>query len=158
VVLGWDISLLLQSSRLHDVGKITISDSILKKPGPLSSEEFEIMKRHTTLGAGIIDKISQNLPPGEADYLAEARVMALTHHERWDGRGYPAGLAGTDIPLQGRLMAITDVYDALTSRRPYKRAMGHDEAAAIIAGEGGSHFDPSLIEVFRLISPKFLEE
>jgi putative two-component system response regulator len=153
----WDISLLLQSSRLHDVGKITINDSILKKPGPLTKEEFEIMKTHTTLGAKIIDKIAKNLPGEDSDYLEGARIMALTHHERWDGQGYPVGLAGTDIPLKGRLMAITDVYDALTSKRPYKKAMSHEEAADIIIKGSGTHFDPDLVGVFKRLNHKFLE-
>ncbi|MDR3135377.1 MAG: response regulator [Deltaproteobacteria bacterium] len=153
----WDINLLLQSSRLHDVGKITISDAILKKPGPLSPEEFEIMKTHAAQGANIIDRIAQNLPMGETGYMDDARIMALTHHERWDGKGYPIGLSGNDIPLKGRLMAITDVYDALTSSRPYKKPMRHKEAAAIIVAEGGTHFDPSLVGIFESLSDKFVE-
>jgi putative two-component system response regulator len=157
-VQDWDVSLVLQSSRLHDVGKITISDAILKKPGPLTPEEFEVMKLHTTRGAEIIDRIAQNLPPGETGYLDGARIMALTHHERWDGGGYPNGLSRTNIPLMGRLMAITDVYDAITSKRPYKKAMTHEEASAIIINGGGSHFDPALVGVFNDINQKFLED
>jgi putative two-component system response regulator len=157
-VHSWDLSLLTQSSRLHDVGKITISDAILKKPGPLTPEEFEVMKTHTTMGGEIIGRIAQSLPPGEATYLDDARIMALTHHERWDGKGYPIGLAGIDIPLKGRLMAITDVYDALTSNRPYKKAMSHKVASDIIVSEGGTHFDPALVDVFKSLSHKFEEE
>ncbi|MDR1296447.1 MAG: response regulator [Deltaproteobacteria bacterium] len=157
-VAGWDVSQLLQSSRLHDVGKITISDAILKKPGPLTPEEFEIMKTHAARGAEIIDRIAGNLPPDDARYLVQARIMALTHHEKWDGSGYPRGLAGLDIPLQGRLMAITDVYDALISKRPYKKPMSHEEAVAVIAAGSGTHFDPALAEVFLAVSPKFNRE
>jgi putative two-component system response regulator len=157
-VQSWELTLFLQCSQLHDVGKITISDAILKKPGPLTPEEFEIMKTHTTAGADIIGKIAQSAPPGEANYLEDARIMALTHHERWDGKGYPLGLAGVDIPLKGRLMAVTDVYDALTSNRPYKLPMSHEEACQIIISGGGSHFDPDLVEIFKNVNQKFLDE
>ncbi|MDR2386619.1 MAG: response regulator [Deltaproteobacteria bacterium] len=154
---SWNLTLLLQSSRLHDVGKITIPDAILKKPGPLTPEEFEIMKSHANSGAEIIDKIAQNLPPSEASYLVDARVMALTHHERWDGQGYPLALSGEQIPLKGRVMAITDVYDALTSFRPYKKALSHEKASEIIISESGTHFDPALVEVFKDINHKFAQ-
>ncbi|MDR2368192.1 MAG: response regulator [Deltaproteobacteria bacterium] len=154
---SWDATLIIQSSRLHDVGKIAIDDAILKKPGPLTPGEFEIMKTHTAAGAEIIGKIGQSLPPGQAGYLEDARIMALTHHERWDGKGYPLGLSGTDIPLKGRLMAITDVYDALTSKRPYKKPMSHEEAAGIIIREGGTHFDPALVEVFKQLADSFAD-
>ena len=107
--LGWDHKLILQSSRLHDVGKIGITDIILQKPGKLTVSEFEAIKRHTTLGAQIIDKISLSLPKEDHLFLNHARVLALTHHERWDGTGYPMGLAGERIPLEWRLMAISDV-------------------------------------------------
>ncbi|MDR2300673.1 MAG: response regulator [Deltaproteobacteria bacterium] len=152
---SWNVTLLLQSSRLHDVGKITIPDAILKKPGPLNAEEFEIMKTHANAGAEIIDKIAQNLPASEAGYLVDARVMALTHHERWDGQGYPLALKGEGIPLKGRVMAITDVYDALTSFRPYKKPMSHEKASEIIISESGTHFDPVLVEIFKAVNHKF---
>ena len=152
---GWDVKLILQSSRLHDVGKIGISDNILQKPGRLTAEEFEIIKRHTTLGAQIIDKISASLPKEDHLFLNHARVLALTHHERWDGDGYPVGLSGENIPLEGRLMAISDVYDALISVRPYKEAFSHEQAVGIIINSRGRHFDPALVDIFSRVEHRF---
>ncbi|MDL2229906.1 response regulator [Treponema sp. OttesenSCG-928-L16] len=149
----WDIKLLLQSSQLHDVGKISISDVILNKPAPLTAEEFEDMKKHPVIGGEIIEKIERRAT--KSDFLSYAKTFALTHHEKWDGSGYPAGLAGTDIPLLGRLMAITDVYDALTSVRPYKKALSPDEAAQIILAGKGTHFDPVLVDLFMEEHKKF---
>jgi putative two-component system response regulator len=143
----WDIPLLLQSSQLHDVGKISISDRILNKPGKLTPEEFDEMKRHTTFGVKIIEKIEAIT--SENDFLRHAKIFAGAHHEKWDGTGYPCGIAGEDIPLQGRLMAIADVYDALVSERPYKKAFSHDEAVNIILEGKGTHFDPVLVDVFE---------
>jgi putative two-component system response regulator len=154
-ISAWPAELLLQSSQLHDVGKISISDGILKKPGPLTPGEFEEMKRHCAFGAGIIEKIGANI--SESDFLVQSKIFALTHHEKWNGSGYPGGLRGNDIPLQGRLMAIADVYDALISDRPYKKAFSHPEAARIIIQGAATHFDPALIEVFRAIEPRFRE-
>jgi putative two-component system response regulator len=150
---GWDIDLLLQSSQLHDVGKISIRDSILMKPGKLTPEEFEEMKRHTVFGEKIIEKIGTNT--SESDFLKHSKIFAGTHHEKWDGTGYPDGLRGEGIPLQGRLMAIADVYDALTSDRPYKKAFSHDEASQIIIDGSGTHFDPVLIDVFKEVKDQF---
>jgi putative two-component system response regulator len=150
---NWDIDLLLRSSQLHDVGKISIRDSILMKPGRLTPEEFEEMKHHAMFGAQIIKKISAGTT--ESDFLKHSEIFARTHHEKWDGSGYPAGLAGTAIPLQGRLMAIVDVYDALTSDRPYKRAMSHEAASRIIIENSGTHFDPVLIDIFRRVESRF---
>jgi putative two-component system response regulator len=150
---NWDIDLLLRSSQLHDVGKISIRDSILMKPGPLTPDEFEEMKRHAVFGARIIKKISAGT--SESDFLKHSEIFARTHHEKWDGSGYPAGLAGVNIPLQGRLMAIVDVYDALTSDRPYKKAMPHEAAARVIIENGGTHFDPVLVDVFRQVENRF---
>jgi putative two-component system response regulator len=155
VVKSWDKSLFLYSSRLHDVGKISISDSILKKPAKLTFEEFEEMKHHTTIGASIIDRICESLPETNHHFMNQAKILALTHHEKWDGTGYPGKLEGRNIPLQGRLMAIADVYDALISKRPYKPSMTHEEAAEIIISGAGTHFDPRLIEIFKEISWKF---
>ncbi|MDR1487105.1 MAG: response regulator [Deltaproteobacteria bacterium] len=154
-ISAWDQNIVLQSSMLHDVGKIQISDAILKKPGKLTEEEFAEMKLHTVFGAAILDKISATLPQDDALFISHAKVMALTHHEKWDGSGYPYGLSGKDIPLEGRLMAITDVYDALISKRPYKEAFSHETAVEIIIGNSGAHFDPSLIEVFKRVYKKF---
>ncbi|MDR3139034.1 MAG: response regulator [Treponema sp.] len=150
---AWDMDLLLQSSQLHDVGKIVISDRILLKPGSLDVEEFNEMKKHTTFGVMVIEKIEASA--AACDFLAYAKIFAGTHHEKWDGSGYPQGLAGEAIPLQGRIMAIADVYDALTSARPYKRAFSHTQAMEIILSGKGTHFDPLLIEVFEKIAGRF---
>jgi putative two-component system response regulator len=155
VVASWDIDFLLSSAQLHDVGKIAISDAILNKPGRLTPEEFEEMKRHVELGVMAIDRISKKT--SDHAYLRHARIIAGTHHEKWDGSGYPAGLKGEDIPLEGRLMAIADVYDALISARPYKRPISPAEAEKIIIEAGGSHFDPVLVDVFSQVADSFAE-
>jgi putative two-component system response regulator len=149
----WDFELLSQSSQLHDVGKISIKDSILKKPGPLTPEEVVEMRCHVDNGVGFIEKIED----GEEDsgFLSYAKTFAAYHHEKWDGTGYPKGLAGEQIPLLGRLMAIADVYDALTSVRPYKNALTHEQAVGIIASGRGAHFDPKLVDLFMEIAPAF---
>jgi putative two-component system response regulator len=145
-VAEWDIKLLLQSSQLHDVGKIAISDQILKKPGRLDPVEFEEMKKHTVFGIQIIEKIQSATTA--SDFLKHAKIFAGTHHEKWDGSGYPNGLAGEDIPLQGRIMALADVYDALVSERPYKKAFSHAETMKIILNGRGNQFDPVLTDVY----------
>ena len=151
----WDIELILQSAQLHDVGKISIKDSILQKPGKLTPEEFEQMKGHVEAGVRIIDQIAGN--DEESDFLNYAKLLVGYHHEKWNGKGYPYGLAGEKIPLLGRLMAIADVYDALTSKRQYKEAFSHEKAVQIMAEEAGSHFDPKLIEIFLRIADKLPE-
>jgi putative two-component system response regulator len=150
---SWDIDLFLQSSKLHDVGKIAIKDSILLKPAPLTAEEFEEMKQHTVFGETVIEKIQQNTR--ESIFLAHAKIMAGAHHEKWDGTGYPRGIGGFNIPLQGRLMAFVDVYDALISDRPYKKAFPPDQAVEIIIGGCGTQFDPELKNVFLAASKRF---
>ncbi len=135
-----------RSAPLHDIGKISISDTILNKPGKLTDEEFEIMKTHTISGAAIIDQAIEKLP--ESGYLEEAKNIALYHHEKWNGRGYPYGLSGEDIPLSARIMAVADVFDALVSERCYKKAFSFDEAMDIIKKDAGSHFDPKVAEAF----------
>ncbi|MDR2572112.1 MAG: response regulator [Oscillospiraceae bacterium] len=142
----WDIDLFVMSSQLHDVGKISIRDDILMKPGKLSDEEFDEMKMHTIYGAEIIKKIESSAT--ESDFLLFAEIMAESHHEKWDGKGYPHGLKGDEIPLMGRLMSLVDVYDALTNDRPYKRAFSHEEALDIIGQGLGTHFDPFVTEMF----------
>ena len=137
---------LVSSARLHDVGKVTITDVILNKPGKLTAEEFEVMKSHSTEGERIIDHMASRTDNG--DFLKNARLFAGNHHERWDGTGYPCGLKGTEIPLQGRIMAIVDVYDALVSERPYKKAFSEEEAISIIMANAGKHFDPVIANVF----------
>jgi putative two-component system response regulator len=150
---GWDVDLLLQSSQLHDVGKISISDSILKKPGKLTEEEFTEMKKHASFGEQIIEKIETLTK--ESDFLKYAKIFAASHHEKWNGTGYPRGLKGNDIPLLGRIMAIADVYDALTSVRPYKKAFPHEESVRIIVESSGTQFDPALVDVFVKNAEKF---
>jgi putative two-component system response regulator len=136
-----DVDYLRYASPLHDVGKLIIPDSILKKKGGLTPEEREIVKKHAQIGAEVFEGSNLNL-------LKIATMISLTHHERWDGTGYPQGLQGKDIPLFGRIVALADVFDALTSKRPYKRAYGFDEAISIIKEESGTHFDPDVVKSF----------
>ena len=152
----WNIKLVLRSAQLHDVGKIAISDNILNKPGKLTEEEFETMKTHTTFGEKIIDKVKQETTGGQ-EFLNHAGIFAATHHEKWDGSGYPKGLKGEEIPLEGRLMAIADVYDALVCERPYKKAFSHEDAVKIITDGKGKHFAPDLVDLFLSVAEKFEE-
>ena len=152
-VSKWDLELLLHSAQLHDVGKIGISDAILNKPGKLTPEEYEEMKRHVEFGVRAIERISLKTP--EHAFLRHAAVFAGTHHEKWDGTGYPNRLKGLAIPLEGRLMAIADVYDALISKRPYKDPMPAEKAKGIIVEGAGSHFDAALVDIFLKVSDKF---
>lgn len=147
------IDLLFKSAPLHDVGKVGIPDAILLKPGKLTDEEFAIMKRHPQIGADALASAEAQL--GSNSFLRLAREIALTHHEKWDGSGYPAGLAGEAIPLSGRLMAIAGVYDALISARVYKPAFSHEEAREIIVRGRGSHFDPALVDAFLACEAQF---
>jgi putative two-component system response regulator len=126
---------------MHDIGKIGIPDQILLKPGRLTAEEFEIIKSHTTIGGKI-------LADSKADVLKLAHEIALTHHEKWDGSGYPRGLAGRDIPISGRIVGIADIFDALTSKRPYKEPYPVEVAVEIIRSEQGIKLDPDLVDVF----------
>jgi len=150
---GWDTELVVSSAKLHDVGKIHVFDTILNKPGKLDNAEYEEMKLHTTEGAQIIERMINQT--GEEEFLNNAKLFAEYHHERWDGTGYPHGLAGTDIPLQGRIMAIADVYDALVSSRPYKEAFAIEEAVNSIKRKSGTHFDPKIVEVFLEVKDQF---
>ena len=134
------------SAPLHDVGKIKVSDVILNKPGKLTEEEFEIMKSHTLAGKEVIESAMQlTTDPG---YLKEASNLATYHHEKWDGSGYPKGLKGEDIPLSARIMAISDVFDALVSKRSYKEPFTFEAAMDIIREGAGKHFDPVIADVF----------
>jgi len=151
-IKSWDIDLVISSARLHDLGKIAIPDSILNKPAKLTEEEFEIIKTHAEAGERIIEHMIER--SGEADFLNYAKLFAAYHHEKWDGTGYPFGLKGEKTPLQGRIMAIVDVFDALTSERPYKDEYTDDEAFAIIKEESGTHFDPQIAKVFCEIRDK----
>ena len=152
-LLVWDMDAILLSSQLHDVGKISICDTILKKPGKLTVEEFEIMKTHVRRGVEAIEKMEGSV--NYADFLAHAKLFAGAHHEKWNGSGYPCGLKGQDIPLEGRIMAIADVYDALITVRPYKKAMTADESAQIIIEGAGMHFDPVLVRIFEKLKGDF---
>ncbi|MCL1927661.1 MAG: response regulator [Treponema sp.] len=149
----WDKDFLLPSTQLHDVGKIAISDLILNKPGKLTDEEFEIMKTHVVVGVDAIERIISITR--EHAFLKHALYITGTHHEKWDGSGYPMKLKGKNIPLEGRVMAIADVYDALTSVRPYKEPFTHTDARKIIIENAGTHFDPVLVEIFREVSDQF---
>ncbi|MBF0187685.1 MAG: two-component system response regulator [Magnetococcales bacterium] len=140
------IELLYKSAPLHDVGKVGISDDILLKPGKLTKEEFDTMKQHAIIGWEALHTGEKRL--GSTSFLKYAAEIALTHHEKWDGSGYPNGVAGDEIPLSGRLMAIADVYDALISHRVYKKPFSHAKAVSIIAEGRERHFDPDLTDLF----------
>jgi putative two-component system response regulator len=145
---------LLRGSPLHDIGKVGIVDSILLKPGPLTADEFERMKQHTTLGASLLELVVQQSPAGS--FLSMAAVIARYHHERFDGTGYPSGLRGQAIPLPARIVAVADVYDSLTSQRPYKRAWSAEEARQWIIDQSGRHFDPVIVDAFKARYEDFL--
>ncbi len=150
--LGWnaaDCELILLASPMHDIGKIGISDGILLKRGKFEPHEWEIMKTHASIGADI-------LSDGDSSLLQLASLVALTHHEKWDGSGYPKGLVGEAIPQAARIVAIADVFDALTSARPYKRAWSIEQAVALITERSGTHFDPEVVEHFHKCLPEIL--
>ncbi len=149
------IRLIYLTSPMHDIGKVGIPDSVLLKPGRLSDEEFDIMKTHTTIGAETLAASLERYP--DAKFLQMAHEIAVSHHERWDGRGYPYGIAGDQIPLSGRITAVADVYDALTSRRVYKDAFSHTVAKSMIVNDSGSHFDPDVVEAFLAVESQFAE-
>src|SRR6185295_17304321 len=141
------------TSPLHDIGKVGVPDAVLLKPARLSDREFEIMKGHTIIGAETLDAVLKFSPGTE--FLKMARDIALTHHEQWSGGGYPHGLKGLDIPLAGRIVALADVYDALTSKRVYKDAYPHEVARGIIVEGAGAHGDPDLVDAFFELQPQF---
>ena len=142
--------LLLVASPMHDIGKLGIPDRVLLKPGKLNDEEWKVMQTHAQIGADI-------LVGGQSELMIMASEIALTHHEKWDGSGYPNGLMGEEIPLEGRISAIADVFDALTSERPYKKAWALDDAMDLIRSESGKHFEPRLVELLEEKLPKILE-
>ena len=152
---AWDMDFLLSSAQLHDVGKIGISDTILNKPGKLTDEEFAIMKTHVQIGVDAIAHMETSTT--DNSFFRYAKIFAGTHHEKWDGSGYPHGLKAEEIPLEGRLMAIADVYDALIAKRPYKDPFPPEKAAEIIIEGSGKSFDPKLVEVFKTVSANFAE-
>ena len=141
---------IMLAAPMHDVGKVGVPDNILLNPGKLSTEEFDLMKTHTTIGAQILS----NAP---TELITTAHNIALNHHEKWNGSGYPNGLSGNEITLEGRIVAIADVFDALTSKRPYKEAWPVEDAVDYIREEAGEHFDPELVEVFMKNLPDFIE-
>ncbi|MCW5966691.1 MAG: response regulator [Bryobacterales bacterium] len=143
----------LQSASLHDIGKLSVPDWILSKPGPLDANEHRVMRRHVTVGAEILRELQVLFP--EDDRLSLAIDLALYHHERWDGAGYPFGLSGESIPLPGRIIALADVYDALTSERCYKSAFSHEASRSIILGAGGKQFDPAVVAAFLACEDSF---
>jgi len=153
VLNEWDTEKVISSARMHDLGKISITDLIVNKPGRLTDEEYEKMKTHAQEGERIIDEIIAQT--GEGEFLYNARLFAGCHHERWDGEGYPHRYKGDQIPLQGRIMAIADVYDALVSERPYKKSFTDDEAVEIIMQGAGTHYDPKITEVFLKAKDQF---
>lgn len=174
--LGFDteqVERLELASQLHDVGKIGISDSILLKPGKLDEEEYEQMKRHCEFGVKIIQSgvghdahdawrcfITGNVPSTsecESPLMKLAATIAATHHEKWDGSGYPQGLTGEDIPIEGRITAVADVFDALTSKRPYKEAFEIEKALDIMLESSGTHFDPDILDAFQSRLPDILK-
>jgi putative two-component system response regulator len=148
------IASLYKSAPLHDIGKVGIPDAILLKPGKLTPEEFEIMKSHTVLGRNTI-QAAEKLIDAPSTFLRHAREIAMSHQEKWDGSGYPEGLAGDAIPISARLMAVADVYDALISKRVYKPALRHDIAVGMIREGRGKHFDPAITDAFLLIQDEF---
>jgi putative two-component system response regulator len=145
-----DLEDIFSAAPMHDVGKIGIPDAILRKPGRLDEDEMRVMRTHPEIGARIIGDHAEGM-------LAMARRIALYHHEKWDGSGYPQGLAGEAIPLEARIVAVADVFDALTSTRPYKRAWSFDDAVAFLQAESGRHFDPALVEAFLGLLPEVRE-
>jgi len=150
---GWNMEKVILSSRLHDMGKIRIMDTILNKPGKLDEDEYERMKAHAEEGVKIIERMIEQT--GDEELLSNAKLFAEYHHERWDGKGYPYGLKGTDIPLHGRIMAFVDAYDALITKRPYKNALTDEEVAKIISEESGKQFDPEIVKVFLEVQGRF---
>ena len=150
------IDMVVLSAPLHDIGKVGIPDYILLKPGPLSPEEYEIMKKHTTMGRDAI-VCAERMMGGAETFLSCAREIAYSHHEKWDGTGYPRRLSGEEIPLPARLMAVADAYDAITTRRVYKPAKSHGEAVSILQSDAGRHFDPDVVKAFLTRQEAFRE-
>jgi len=145
---------IVEAAKLHDIGKVAMPDDVLLKPGRLTEEEFAIIKTHPIHGANLLEEAVKQL--GDDDLLKEAHNIAYAHHEKWDGSGYPRGLKGEEIPLSARISAISDVFDALTSERPYKTAFSNEEAFKIMYKDAGTHFDPYLIEVVKKHEEDFI--
>jgi putative two-component system response regulator len=150
-----DLEMIVRATPLHDVGKIGVSDVILLKPSMLNDEEFALMKKHTTIGADLLRNMYKHTPT--QSYLKYAILIAESHHERFDGKGYPYGIKGEEIPLCARIMSVADVYDALVDTRVYKKPMSHSDACRIIYSGLGSQFDPRVVEAFQAVQDKFAE-
>ncbi len=155
IIDGVYIQSIYETSPLHDIGKVGIPDRILLKPGRLTKEEFAIMTQHAKIGGDTLQAVADTRP--DAVFLRMACQIAMTHHERWDGSGYPNGLAGEGIPLCGRIVAVADVYDALTSQRVYKPAYTHEHAVDVIRAGAGSHFDPAMVRAFLQVEDQFIK-
>jgi len=155
-LLKENLTSLIKASALHDIGKIGIPDSILLKPGKLTDEEFDEMRKHTTIGSDLIHSVSSSLPDNDK-YLKYADDICHYHHERWDGKGYPKGLKAEEIPLAARVVSIVDVYDALVNTRCYKPAFTHEESIAIIMESRGLQFDPDLVDIIPELSDTFAQ-
>ena len=154
-ISSWDLDNIYTSVRLHDIGKLAVSDTILNKPSKLSTEEYNEVKRHASTGVVTLRKIEHGI---EHDaFMRHAVIIAGTHHEKWDGSGYPFGLRGEEIPLEGRLMAIADVYDALVTHKPYRKAISSAEAEREIIRGSGTHFDPILVDEFVKVAASFAQ-
>jgi putative two-component system response regulator len=154
-ITGKYVENLYLSSPLHDIGKVGIPDGILLKPGKLTQEEFEIMKAHTVIGGDTLK--AADVEAGDNSFLSMGRDIAYYHHEKWNGSGYPFNIGGTEIPLAARIVALGDVYDALTSRRPYKEAFSHEKSRAIILEGRATHFDPDVVDAFLAREERFIE-
>ncbi|MDX9789055.1 MAG: two-component system response regulator [Desulfobacterales bacterium] len=155
IITDMFIENIFHASPLHDIGKVGIPDHILLKPGKLTPEEFDIMKTHTTIGAKTLQNVRDRYPQNA--FINMGIDIARSHHEKWDGTGYPDGLAGEEIPLSGRILAIADVYDALRSKRPYKNPVSHEKSCALIREGTGKHFDPAVVGAFLSIESEFCE-
>ena len=153
VARGWDVDTLLESSQLHDVGKLGIRESLLVKEANLTGDEFEEVKMHTVISETILERAKKDA--NTQHFFDMAKILATTHHEKWDGTGYPKGLKGEEIPFESRLMAIADVYDSLVKEKPYRAAYTHEEAVNIIKDESGRHFDPALVKLFLAHADRF---
>jgi putative two-component system response regulator len=149
------IELLASLAPLHDIGKVGVPDSILNKPGALTADELSEMRRHPIYGRDVIVNAEQKVRVRDDAVLSLAKEIVYTHHERWDGAGYPQGLRGEDIPVAGRILAVVDVYDAITTRTLYRSPMSHDQVVAHIVAGQGSHFDPAVVEAFVRVAPTF---
>jgi putative two-component system response regulator len=151
------IEMLAGLAPLHDIGKVGVPDSVLNKPGELTPDELAEMRRHPVYGRDVILKAERNALVRDDEVLSLAKAIVYTHHERWDGTGYPEGIKGEAIPIPGRILAVVDVYDAVTTRTLYKPSMSHEKAFAFIVSGKGTHFDPDVIEAFARVAPAFKE-